>query len=399
MHFFTKAAVLFLATLAIADDRCTNGPFVKDPPQAGRKVPNPACHTQWDNGEVIVGVEAWAAKWQMRAIRFKYSQMGWGEIHGNIKDHDGTHAVAEWKASEEVNIRTWNNKPDDGDPVDAVGRILITTKGRTLLDIGTDPKKTAKNENYGSNMGGGIILGARTASGVWLDYVEFNMLKSKVKSAELIDVKMSKSLEDMNKKQEGIDSMDLTTMYFINENPKNGSNMIYSQTLKQEKATEKTIETSTENEWSAEVSVTVGASVGIPLISASVETTASTGFRNTQFESEKLSEKGVKKFEWTFECDPETPLPPQRAAKCVAKTTAGDFEGSFVGTVEVELVDGSRYKYKEKGQVKTMSYLDASTSCKEIPLKDVPSGATIGKDIHNVKGGKRSIRRSRIFRE
>lgn len=103
MHFFfTKAVLLFCATLAVADDRCVKGPFVKDPPKAGVLPPNPACHTRWDNGEVIVGVEAWAAKFQVKAIRFKYSQMGWGPILGSVDKWADRHAVGEWKSGEEV---------------------------------------------------------------------------------------------------------------------------------------------------------------------------------------------------------------------------------------------------------------------------------------------------------
>lgn len=419
MRFFVnKAVLLFLATLAIADERCTNGPFVKDPPKAGVEPPNPGCHTQWDNGEVIVGIEAWAAKFQMKAIRFKYSQMGWGAIHGTVDKYADTHAVGEWKATDQVStldmrdnmhewtiklicaadIRMWNNKPDDGDPVDAVGRILITDQGgRTLLDVGANSKKTAKTENYGANMGGGIILAARAGAGAWLDYLEFNMLKSKVKSAELIEVNMSDKLEDVNKKQQGIKDITLTTMYFINANDIGGSNMIYGQHMEDRKRTESSITTETTNEWTTGVSITVGASVGIPLLSANVETTTSVGYTSTEFESNTLTEEGEKTFKWDFRCDPKTPLPPQRAAKCIAKSTSGDFDGSYIGTVQVELVDGSTYKYKEKGEVKTLSYTDARASCQEIDIDDVPSDAEVG-DTEEVDGKDRKVQRSRIFR-
>ncbi|CAI6340609.1 unnamed protein product [Periconia digitata] len=399
MHLFsTKAVLLSFASLAIADS-CTEGPFVKDPPKAGVLPPSPACHTRWDNGEVIVGVEAWAAKFQMKAIRFKYSQQGWGPTLGTVDKHSEYHAVGEWSASEKISIRMWNNKPDDGDPVDAVGWIQISKKknGEKLLDIGGDPKKTAKTENYGANMGGEMILGARVGSGAWLDYLEFNMLKSPVEKAELTDVKMNDRLEDVNKKQQGIDNVDLKTMYFVNENPKNGSNMIYGQHMSTTEKTRKEITTETTNEWSAGVSITVGASVGIPLISANVETTTSVGYANTEFKSETLEEEDVETLEWDFRCDPETPLPPQRAAKCVARSTSGDYKGSYVGTVKVELKDGSTYSYKEAGEVTSLSFLDASASCKEIDLKDVPSGATVG-ETEEVKNEKRNLQHLRVFR-
>lgn len=245
-----------------------------------------------------------------------------------------------------------------------------------------------------------MILGARVGSGAWLDYIEFNMLRSKVKSAELTEVTMSKSLEEVNKKQEGIEDITFTTMYFVNENAKNGSNLIYSQHMVDKKDTESTITTETTNEWTAGVTLTVGTSVGVPLVSTvNIEAKTSVGYTNKQFDSETLSKKKVKEFEWDFKCDPKTPLPPQRAAKCVAKSTSGNFDGSYVGTVEVELVDGSSYKYKEKGDVKTMSFMDASASCKEIDIKDVPEHALVGEteEVPSEKE-KRNIQHLRVFR-
>ncbi|CAI6341358.1 unnamed protein product [Periconia digitata] len=399
--FLTKAVLLALATLAIADDRCTNGPFVKHPPQGGEFIPRLACHTKWDNGEVIVGVEAWASKWQMRGIRFKYSQWGWGEVHGSM-DADARHEKSEWSASEQVNIKVWNNKPDDGNPVDAVGRIRIEgNNGRQIFDIGANGGKTAKNENYGADMGSGIILGAQTFAGLWLNYVEFNMLRSKVKKAELVDVKYGQSLADLNKKQEGIDNASLMTMYFVNDNPVNGSGMIYDVARDEEVETEQTITTETTNEWTTGVEVTVGASVGIPLISASAETTTSVGFRNEEYKKDESKRRELVKIGWKFRCDPNKPLPPQQAVKCTAKAFRGEFDSSYEGHVEVELVDGTKYKYKETGTMRSVSYMESVNTCSPIDIKKVPGSNELGdhEEIGSAKElKKRSIRHSRVYR-
>jgi hypothetical protein len=110
---FGQALLLSLAAFARADDDCDAGskdaPFAAsrpagpDYPQGGS--PEIQCDSKWTNGETIIGIEAWSAKFQVKAVRFKFSQSGWGPVRGSVPtDKVQEHESKEWKADEEVGM-------------------------------------------------------------------------------------------------------------------------------------------------------------------------------------------------------------------------------------------------------------------------------------------------------
>lgn len=104
---FTSAVVVALAGLGRADD-CDTGPFaasqVAGPKFPGGNDPETRCNTKWQSGEVIIGIEAWSARFQMKAVRFKYSQSGWGDILGSRPDSAEQHQQSEWEIADEVGM-------------------------------------------------------------------------------------------------------------------------------------------------------------------------------------------------------------------------------------------------------------------------------------------------------
>jgi len=105
-----QALLISLATLALADDNCdaapNEAPFAPSqyagPAFPGGNDPETKCDSKWTNGETIIGIEVWSAKFQVKAVRFKFSQSGWGPVRGSLPEVVQAHDVTEWKASDEV---------------------------------------------------------------------------------------------------------------------------------------------------------------------------------------------------------------------------------------------------------------------------------------------------------
>lgn len=108
---FVSSAILSLAGFSFAvENSCDDGPFAPSV-VAGEAFPTPFdyqvnCETRYASGEVVVGIEAWAARWQLKAVRFKYSQSGWGPVRGTIpeKKDETMYDQKEWDGNEPVSM-------------------------------------------------------------------------------------------------------------------------------------------------------------------------------------------------------------------------------------------------------------------------------------------------------
>ena len=97
----TQAIIASLAAFASADD-CSEGPWAESG-IGGVMGGGLVCDSKWSDGETIIGLRAWSAKFQMKAIQFKFSQSGWGPVRG--KKPDGSSWMqdeAEWAVGDEV---------------------------------------------------------------------------------------------------------------------------------------------------------------------------------------------------------------------------------------------------------------------------------------------------------
>jgi len=111
--FFKFAAFVSLASLGWAQDSCDEGsdkaPFAPGL-TGGEPFPSKWDHqmhfeSRWRTGDTIVGIEAWSAKFQLKAIKFKFAMTGWTNTFGTVPDGDPwQHDVAEWGAGEEVGM-------------------------------------------------------------------------------------------------------------------------------------------------------------------------------------------------------------------------------------------------------------------------------------------------------
>lgn len=281
-------------------------------------------------------------------------------------------------------ISMWNNKPDDGDPMDAVGRIKITKGGNTIFDVGANSKKTASDEII-VDAAAGMILAARTRTGAWFQSLEFKMLKSKVVGTELIDLKVTENIDDWNAKKSGIRDVSLSHAYFVNSNPAGGNNLTYTFTTTDSRDNKKSITSQRTNQWAAGLKVTVGGKVGIPLLAeGKVDVETSFQYTRVNMDGSETSESQTKSLAVTLGTPGTSSLlQPQTAVHCQSWAVTGNFQSAYTGTIEATLADGSTYTYTDAGDVTSVGWVKAATSCGEIPMKDVPDGVQIGQTIEN----------------
>lgn len=100
---------------------------------------------------MITGIRVWWAKFQVKAVQFQFAGGEWGTVHGqnaDVKDY----GERTWGEDASIGLQLWNNKPDDGDPMDAVGKIVITEAGKEDFEAGGSKidKKSWQQVNTGS---------------------------------------------------------------------------------------------------------------------------------------------------------------------------------------------------------------------------------------------------------
>lgn len=155
-----SAAAATMAMVGSVTANCDKGPFIST--AAGIPMDkNPGyqqfCESRWEEGVIITGIRVWSAKFQIKAVQFRYAGDDWGKRYGQIPTNDVNPKEKTWDENDQVDIRLWNNKPDDGDPMDAVGRIQITQEGKDKFEAGADGKKIQKDEIYVDNPSGKLL--------------------------------------------------------------------------------------------------------------------------------------------------------------------------------------------------------------------------------------------------
>jgi len=270
----------------------------------------------------------------------------------------------------------WNNKPDDGDPMDAVNKVEIFKGENKIFEVGGASDKTS-SDILDINQGAGLILGVKVRSGAWITSLEFKMLKSKVVSSELTDLSIAEDMKKWNEQQKGMENVALRSVYFVNENKVGGPNLTYKFSNVVRKEVSKTLTHETTNMWGGSISVTVGGGVEIPFLTeANVEVATTAEYQNTNMNSRSDTWTDGQDLTYDIGSPGESHLlPPQKAVHCAAWAVTGRFDSPFTGIVKAKLGDGSTYNYKTTGKVSSVGWVSGRTSCKEVDLKDVPSNA------------------------
>jgi hypothetical protein len=275
----------------------------------------------------------------------------------------------------------WNNKPDDGKPMDGVGRIKITQGGQDIFEVGGNKDKVDKEEITVDNAGG-IILAVKTRSGAWLSNIEFKMLKAKVLRTELVSLDVAEDLSKWNEEQRGIDKVSLADTYFKNTNKVGGPNQTYLFTNTASRETSKTVTSQRTNQWTAGITVTVGGEIGIPFVTkGKIDVATKFEYQRQNMDSTAHTESNKKDLSITQGSGAlSNMLPPQKAVHCQSWAISGHFDGDYTGKIEATLTDGSKYLYNDAGSVDSVGWEKASSECVEMNLKDVPDIDLNGRD-------------------
>lgn len=397
MKFSLAAAAATLAMFGSVSANCDKGPWIST--AAGIPMDkNPGyqtwCESQWEDGKIINGIRVWSAKFQIKAVQFRFAGGNWGTRYGQLPD-DVTPEEKTWDENGKIGMKLWNNKPDDGDPMDAVGKIAITEEGKDEWSAGGS--KIAK-EMYVDNPSG-KLLAVKGAAGAWVTSLEFKFLEAPIERMEMTDMKFKEDFKKWNDKKQGLQPAALGSVYFKNSSPKGGENATYDSTVAIEETVSKDITTSNTHTAGFKIGVTVSGKVGVPLLAESelsVNTEASYSY--THMESKSFSESEKWGFTWRMGGTASQGIAPQRAAHCTATATKGTFESEYDATVVAYMANGKTFNMKQFGKFKSVGFANGVQDCKVIDLKDVPSGAKVEEAKHEKKS-KRSTRLDRFVQD
>jgi hypothetical protein len=73
--------------------------------------------------------------------------------------------------------------------------------------------------------GAGIILAAKNRGGPWISHLKFKMLKSKVRSIELVDLQTDEDMADWTAHKKGMTKVSVAEVYYVNRHKKSGPNL------------------------------------------------------------------------------------------------------------------------------------------------------------------------------
>jgi hypothetical protein len=413
MRFSTLShfVVASLTTLGYAGD-CDNdpgNPFAPStfagPPFPGGPDYQTQCDAGWKNREIIIGIEAWSADFQLKAARFKFSSGRWGPVRGTVPPGVARmHQITEWAIGDKVGVYTrfrrksarlrkvtgiqlWNNKPDDGDPMDAVGRIRITKGEAQIFDVGAKGGKVAKDQLVVDN-GAGIILAAKTRSGAWLQTLEFKMLKGDVVSAELSTLSIKEDINTWNAEKKGIETVNLAEIYFQNRNAVGGPGMTYTFTNSQSREESEAIVSQTSHAFTpANFKISAKATIKMPKFLGGGGENApglevggeyNPSYQVTVMDGTETKQTTKKDLTWSIGSGFSTNLlPPQKAAHCAAWATSGTFKSDYDAIVTAKFTDGSTFEYTDTGYVESVGWTKANAYCEVIDLAKVPANVNV----------------------
>ncbi|PVH99909.1 hypothetical protein DM02DRAFT_655976 [Periconia macrospinosa] len=415
MRLLPLAATVLLSLLSSVNANCDNGSFItpctncpilinEGPfistragiPLSENPVPQRFCESKWQEGRVITGIRVWWAKFQIKGIQVQFAgpdgQNAWGTaIHGQSEQDVDDYDERTWESGATIGMKLYNNKPDDGDPMDAVGRIVITEQGKEDWVVGGS--KYNKDEIY-VNAGSGKLLAIQGGAGAWVTTLEFKFLESTILNLEMTNIKFQEDPEVWTQKKQGFDRVAVSaTTYLENPNPINGSTQEMSANFDVVYTTTKTREIEKKFSFGYSLSVSIGGQVGFPLLAEAeteITNTVSYGLETMTKESESKTvtlDNGVSITQT---------VAPQKALKCSAFATVGTYDSKYEADITASLSNGKVFKYKEFGTFKSQGYAEVNAGCLEIQAESIPAGAdvkTTGKPI------KRSTRLARFIHE
>lgn len=180
---------------------CTDNSILAPQTWGGKSgAPTNWCSTNWDKGVVVTGLELWATPWQVKGLRFTYSDTTKSNIFGKNTDDDGnvlpTSDSITWAVGDTIKSMTIG--PNWVSPPDALGIFHMEVSNGQKIDYAGTYTGSPKPVDVGS----GIMLGASGGAGAFIDGAQFMFLADTVGQAEITAIQFDEDLNTVNKKQE-----------------------------------------------------------------------------------------------------------------------------------------------------------------------------------------------------
>ena len=149
---------------------------------------------------MVTGLELWATPWQVKGLRFTYSDTTKSNIFGKNTDDDGnvlpTSDSITWAVGDTIKSMTIG--PNWVSPPDALGIFHMEVSNGQKIDYAGTYTGSPKPVDVGS----GIMLGASGGAGAFIDGAQFMFLADTVGQAEITAIQFDEDLNTVNKKQE-----------------------------------------------------------------------------------------------------------------------------------------------------------------------------------------------------
>ncbi|KAF2448959.1 hypothetical protein P171DRAFT_352607 [Karstenula rhodostoma CBS 690.94] len=358
------SAALFLSGLANAAD-CANGPWT-NVLYIGGQGGGEWCHTKYDAGIVVTGMEVWASKKAVRAVQLYYSDGSNSGMVGKLDDI-GEHQRIDWDPSKDgiSQLKTWGNGNGK-----YLGRVYLRLKSGGELNVGKD---TDGQTTYETDVQSGIMLGAYGRGGDSIDGMGVLFLKSKVKKVTIENV-------NLNERMQGLNTMIID--YADHKNNQVNASDDFSFSKKQARTVTKTYTTSA----ALSFGITEAVEVSGELLGIGGKSTTTLSFETTL--TDTSSQATADTAELTYQTS--TTVPPGGKVYCRATAMSGVYKGSYDASVKIWLEDGSDFSFSQGGELDQVTWSQASSECQNDPFTDDMPTAEAPISIENLD--KRAIK-------
>ncbi|KAF2678211.1 hypothetical protein K458DRAFT_436110 [Lentithecium fluviatile CBS 122367] len=349
------ATALFFSGLVSAQNgtaqegSCDGGPW-KTPIYTGAEAGTAFCHTKYQDGVVMSGIEVWSAKKNIEAIQFYYSDGSNSGTIGKI-DKEKEHMRLDWDPASDglSQVKMWADKKGE-----SLGRIYLRTKNGQELNLGkegdTDPVETQVQS--------GMLLGASGRADGMVNGLSLLFLGSKVDKITLSDVVFDETPEELNKRMQGLQMTILD--YADHTNAMQDSNETFTFGKTETRTQSKEYSTTQTHTLGFTHSVEIsGKLMGIGM-SASNELSYSYANAKTETSSTQTTV--------SLNYVSATMLKPGQRVFCRATAMFGQYKGDYTSTMNVELEDGTVWKFRADGTMEQIAWSQASSKCQSDPF-------------------------------
>ncbi|KAI9657891.1 MAG: hypothetical protein M1829_006853 [Trizodia sp. TS-e1964] len=300
------------------------------------------CDTKWKDGLVVTGIEI-----SGKNGPYPDSGYGWDKIN--------------WGADKIQKVRLWVNY-NNGQGPNAVGRVQVWPQSadadqKKILDVGSD----VGGDGGGllvDNLGSGVLVGVLTQSGAYLETLEFVFMDGKVKSAEIINIEWPESIEDLNKKKQGIKLISVDDSWIRNSNPDH-----YTETT---------------SIVGADVSISVSAGVEIPgIVKLGVTATAGAHWESQSMQSTSTTDTVTYDMQVTQSSTADEPLEPQHVMYCSVTTFSANYDTSYNAIVRTTMSTGKSFDIRQRGKLVSILFTSAIQDFHTVLINEVPAGGKL----------------------